>query len=124
MLNQCPEMAPTKFEKICRQIGANKLLKVLYDCMSSERMSDERKNLTILRAMDLHNDVLTFTKGQLLPGNTGQNTPAVWHQRPGFGILKEYWSSSTSSYSQVCFSVICQLTFGQCYQFLSKSCGK
>ena len=46
MLNQSPEIALAEFEGICKQIGAEKLLQVLYDCMSSERMSDERKNLT------------------------------------------------------------------------------
>lgn len=51
MLNQCPEMDPSEFEKICKHVGAEKLLKMLYDLMSSERMSDERKNLTKLRAM-------------------------------------------------------------------------
>ena len=44
-------MAPAEFERICKQIGAEKLLQVLHDCMSSERMSDERKNLTRLRVM-------------------------------------------------------------------------
>ena len=51
MVNQSPEIAPAEFERICKQIGAEKLLQVLYDCMSSERMSDERKNLTRLRAI-------------------------------------------------------------------------
>ena len=37
-LNQCPEMDPSAFEKICEQVGAGKLLKALYDLMSSERM--------------------------------------------------------------------------------------
>ncbi len=50
-LNQCPEMDPSAFEKICEQVGAGKLLKALYDLMSSERMSEDRKNLTKLRAM-------------------------------------------------------------------------
>ena len=50
-INKCPEMSPSEFEKICRQIGADNLLKAMYDLMSSERMSDERKSLTKLRAM-------------------------------------------------------------------------
>ena len=44
-INQCPEMSPAEFEKICRQIGADNLFKAMYDLMSSERMSDERKVL-------------------------------------------------------------------------------
>ena len=43
-INQCPEISASEFEKICRQIGADNLLRAVYDIMSSERMSDERKN--------------------------------------------------------------------------------
>ena len=50
-INQCLEISPSEFEKICQQIGANNLLKAMYDLISSERMSDERKNLTKLRAI-------------------------------------------------------------------------
>ena len=50
-INQCPEMSPAEFEKICGQIGADNLFKAMYDLMSSERMSDERKSRTKLWAM-------------------------------------------------------------------------
>ena len=66
-INKCPEMSPSEFEKICRQVGADNLLKAMYDLMSSERMSD------------LHYDILTFAKGQLVSGYTSQNTPAIRH---------------------------------------------
>ena len=77
MLNQCPEMAPNKFEKICRQIGADKLFKVLHNCMSSQRMSDEKKNLAKLRAM-----VMMYSHSQR--ANCFQ---VHW---PEHSILKEY----------------------------------
>lgn len=51
ILNQSPEMDPTKFEKICKQVGAESLFNVLSAAMTTERMSDERKHLTKLRTM-------------------------------------------------------------------------
>ena len=44
-------MDPAEFEKICEQIGADNLYKVLCSTMGTERMSNERKYLTKLRAM-------------------------------------------------------------------------
>ena len=49
--NQCPVMDPAEFEKICEQIGADNIYKVLCPTMGTERMSNERKYLTKLRAM-------------------------------------------------------------------------
>ena len=37
--------------KTCRQVGAESLYKTLFDSMSSERVSDERKSLTKMRVM-------------------------------------------------------------------------
>ena len=39
------------FEKICEQIGADNLYKVLCSTMGTERMSNERKYLSKLRAL-------------------------------------------------------------------------
>ncbi|CAB4030684.1 Hypothetical predicted protein, partial [Paramuricea clavata] len=41
---------PSEFEKNCKQVGAEELFKVLFDAMSSNRMSDER-HFTKLRTM-------------------------------------------------------------------------
>ena len=49
--NQCPVMDSAEFEKICEQIGADNIYKVLCSTMGTERMSNERKYLTKLRAM-------------------------------------------------------------------------
>ena len=49
--NQCPVMDPAEFEKICEQIGADNIYKVLCSTKGTERMSNERKYLTKLRAM-------------------------------------------------------------------------
>ena len=83
MLNQSPEIAPAEFERICKQIGAEELLQVLYDCMSFKRMSDERKNLTRLRAIVVIH-IMMYSRLQRsnfqLPGDTSQNTTTIWHK--------------------------------------------
>ena len=61
-----------EFEKICEQIADN-IYKVLRSTMGTERMSNERKYLTKLRAMVviyIYNDVIPFSKSQFIPGHT------------------------------------------------------
>jgi hypothetical protein len=49
--SQSPVMDPNQFEIICKQVGAGNLFQSLYDTMTTDRMSEERQNLTKLRAM-------------------------------------------------------------------------
>lgn len=48
---QSAEMDPKRFQEICTQAGAKKLFSTFYDAMSSQRMSEERQELTKLRVM-------------------------------------------------------------------------
>ena len=85
-INKCPEMSPSEFEKICRQVGADNLLKAMYDLMSSERMSDERKSLTKLRAMVVIY-IMIYSHSQR--ANWFQVTLARTLQQ--FGIMTKVW---------------------------------
>ena len=46
-----PEMDPTAFERICRDVGAENLYNCIKDAICSDRMSDERKYLSQLGTM-------------------------------------------------------------------------
>jgi hypothetical protein len=49
---QPPVMDPNRFKGICMEVGATfSLFSTLHDAMSSDRMSDERQELTKLRVM-------------------------------------------------------------------------
>ena len=46
-----PVMDPNRFKGICMEVGATSLFSTIHDAMSSDRMSDERQELTKLRVM-------------------------------------------------------------------------
>ena len=46
-----PVMDPNQFKGICMEVGATNLFSTLHDAMSSDRMSDDRQELTKLRVM-------------------------------------------------------------------------
>lgn len=46
-----PVMDPKEFEIICEQVGAGNLFQSLYNAMKTDGISEERQNLTKLRAM-------------------------------------------------------------------------
>ena len=48
---QPPIMKPNKFQDICRQVGVASLFSSLHDAINSNRMSDERQELTKMRVV-------------------------------------------------------------------------